>query len=214
MTNVIQKPIGLLGGTFDPIHIGHLRMALEIQEIFQLEKIHVIPCYEPVHRPHPCASPEQRFEMVKCAVQDMPNFIADPREIKRAKSSYTIDTITEMRHEMPNTPLCLLLGVDAFLDFPNWHRYEKILECAHLIIAHRPNYHLPTEGLIADLLKVRLDNNSINMREKLGGKIWLQPITALEISSSTIRSQLSNKKNPKYLVPDVIYQYIKQYEIY
>jgi nicotinate-nucleotide adenylyltransferase len=198
-----KQMIGILGGTFDPIHIGHLRMALEIHEAFQLDFVHLIPCYQPVHRPSPIASAEKRFEMIKYAVKDEPALIADEREIKRANPSYTIDTLYEIQNEMPQAQLYLLLGRDAFLDFPNWHRFRDILNTAHLIIAHRPNFHIPTEGITAELLK-----------ENLGKKIWLQPITGLEISSSHLRSQIHQKKNIKYLLPDNVYQYIKQHEIY
>ena len=150
-----HKAIGILGGTFDPIHLGHLRMAIELYDVLDLAKVHIIPCFQPVHRKQPVASPEQRLAMVKCAVQDEPALFADDREIRRKNPSYMIDTLLELRAEMPGTPLALMVGIDAFLGFTSWHRWREILEQAHIIVAHRPHYHLPSAGIIADLINER-----------------------------------------------------------
>lgn len=209
-----QKAIGILGGTFDPIHVGHLRMAIELCDSLDLAKVHVVPCYQPVHRKTPIASPEQRFAMVECAVADEACLFADAREIRRKTPSYTIDTLRELRKEMPGTPLCLLLGIDAFLGFPSWNNWEAILEHAHLVIAHRPQYHLPTTGIIADLIKERLQQEIGIIHENLAGGILLRPITSLEISASDIRKQIAMGKNPRYLLPDNVYHYIKEHGTY
>jgi nicotinate-nucleotide adenylyltransferase len=205
-----QKAIGILGGTFDPIHHGHLRMALELFEALDLLKVHLIPCYQPVHRKLPAASPEQRLAMVECAVSGEPALFADNREIKRQSPSYTIDTLLEIRAEMPNTPLCLMVGIDAFLGFSSWHRFEEILENAHIIVAHRPNYQLPQTGIIADLLKERLQQEVAYIHEKQAGGILFRPITSLEISASDIRKQIAMGRNPRYLLPDRVFDYIKE----
>lgn len=205
-----HKAIGILGGTFDPIHLGHLRMALELYQVLDLAKVHITPCYQPVHRKLPTAPPEQRLTMVKCAVQNEEALLADDREIRRGGPSYTIDTLTEMRAEMPDTPLCLLVGIDAFLGFPSWHRWEEILDYAHLIVAHRPHYHLPKTGIIADLMQERLQQETAYLHEKLAGGILFRPITSLEISATDIRKQIAMGRNPRYLLPDSVYDYIKQ----
>lgn len=209
-----HKAIGILGGTFDPIHMAHLRMALELYESLDLAKVHVIPCYSPVHRKTPSASPEDRLKMVQCAVGNEPALIADDREIRRGDPSYMIDTLKEMRAEFKNTPLCLLLGIDAFLGFASWHCWQDILENAHLIVAHRPQYHLPDNGIIADLLKERLQQEAAYIHEHPAGGILLRPITALEISATDIRKQIASGRNPRYLLPDGVYDYIKQHGIY
>lgn len=209
-----HKAIGILGGTFDPIHFGHLRMALELHDTLALAKVHIIPCYQPVHRKLPEASPKQRLAMVECAVFGEPALYADPREIQRKNPSYTIDTLLELRQELPDTPLCLLVGIDAFLGFPSWNRYKEILAYAHLIVAHRPNYHLPTSGIVADLVKERLQQEITYIHEHLAGGILLRPITALEISASDIRKQIAMGRNPRYLLPDSVYDYIKQHNTY
>ncbi|RDI42828.1 nicotinate-nucleotide adenylyltransferase [Aquicella lusitana] len=209
-----HKAIGILGGTFDPIHLGHLRMAIELYEALDLAKIHIIPCFQPVHRKLPVASPEQRLAMVQCAVKDEPALFADDREIRRKGLSYMIDTLMEMRSEMPGTPLALLVGIDAFLGFPSWHRWMEILDQAHIIVAHRPNYQLPPTGLIADLISERLQHEIAFIHENQAGGILLRPITSLDISATDIRKQIAMGRNPRYLLPDNVYHYIKQHGTY
>lgn len=209
-----HKAIGILGGTFDPIHLGHLRMALELYEALDLAKVHIMPCFQPVHRKIPTATPEQRIAMVKCAVNGEEALYADDREIRRKGPTYTIDTLLEMRAEMPDTPLCLLVGIDAFLGFPSWNRWTEILNYAHLIVAHRPQYQLPQNGIMADLMKERLQHEIAYIHENLAGGILFRPITALEISATDIRKQIAMGRNPRYLLPDGVYDYIKQQGTY
>ncbi len=209
-----HKALGILGGTFDPVHFGHLRMALELYEALDLAKVHIMPCFQPVHRKQPVATPEQRLAMVQSAVLDEPSLFADDREIKRKGPTYTIDTLLDMRSEMPDTPLCLLVGIDAFLGFPSWHRWKDILNYAHLIVAHRPNYQLPATGIVADLMKARLQNEIAFIHENLAGGILFRPITSLEISATDIRKQIAMGRNPRYLLPDSVYHYIKQHGTY
>lgn len=209
-----HKAIGILGGTFDPIHLGHLRMALELYEALDLLNVHVMPTYQPLYRKDPVASPMQRWEMVKRAVEGEPALTADDREIRRQGATYSIDTLKEMRKEMPKVPLCLLIGIDAFLGFTSWHQWEDIFNYAHLIVAHRPHYHLPQKGVIAQLIDKRLQNKIAYIHENLAGGILLRPITALEISATDIRKQIAMGRNPRYLLPDSVYEYIKQNNIY
>ena len=209
-----HKAIGILGGTFDPIHLGHLRLALELYETLDLANVHIMPCFQPVHRKLPVASPAQRLAMVECAVAKEEALSADGREIARQGPSYMIDSLINMRQEMPDTPLCLLMGIDAFLGFASWHRYQEIMEHAHLIIAHRPHFNLPQAGAIADLVKERLQHEIAYIHENLAGGILLRPITALEISATDIRKQIALGRNPRYLLPDGVYDYIKQHGIY
>lgn len=209
-----HKAIGILGGTFDPIHLGHLRMALELYEALNLTKVHIIPCFRPVHRKDATATSEQRLAMVERAIDNEPALCADPREIQRGGPSYMIDTLLSLHRDFPNTPLCLLIGIDAFLGFLSWHRWEEILDQSHIIIAHRPHYQLPTTGVIADILQQRLTQETNYIHEHLSGGILIRPITALEISATDIRKQIAMGKNPRYLLPDAVYDYIKQFGIY
>lgn len=209
-----HKAIGILGGTFDPIHMGHLRMALELYETLDLGKVHLIPTYQPTYRKKPMASPEHRLAMVECAVRGEPALVADDREIRRKGPTYTIDTLLEMRETYPNHPLCLLLGIDAFLGLTSWYRWEEILAHCHIVVAHRPHYQLPPSGNISDILKQRMQQEIAYIHQNQAGGILLRPITALEISATDIRKQIALGRNPRYLLPDGVYDYIRQHGIY
>jgi nicotinate-nucleotide adenylyltransferase len=209
-----HKAIGILGGTFDPIHLGHLRMALELYEILDLANVHITPCRQPMHRKQPVATPEQRLAMVKCAVAAEPALFANDYEIQRKGPTYTIDTLLEMRAALPGIPLCLLIGIDAFLGLASWHRWRELLTHAHIIVAHRPHYQIPIDGTTAELLKTHLQNEIAYIHENQAGGILLRPITALEISATDIRKQIAMGRNPRYLLPDSVYEYIKQHSIY
>jgi len=209
-----HKAIGILGGTFDPIHLGHLRMAIELYEALDLAKVHLTPTFKPMYRKQPIASPAARLAMLKCAIKSEPALVADDREIRRKGITYTIDTLIEMRKEMPDIPLCLLVGIDAFLGFASWHRFQEILNHAHIIIAHRPHYHLPRDGMIADLIHAKQQKDIAYIHENMSGGILLRPITALEISATDIRKQIAMGRNPRYLLPDGVYDYINQHGIY
>ncbi|MDR3490446.1 MAG: nicotinate-nucleotide adenylyltransferase [Gammaproteobacteria bacterium] len=210
----LQQPIGILGGTFDPIHYGHLRMALELKQALDLEEVRLTPCYTPVHRSPPFASPEQRLEMVKCAIEAEPALRIETCEIDRKGPSYTVDTLHFLRQKMPHTPLCIIMGIDALLGFSSWHKWEEILTLAHLIVAHRPRYELPQTGLIADLLTERQVTDKKALHMHLAGKIALHPVTALEISSTVIRDQIALNQNVRFLLPDSVYNYIKTHGTY
>lgn len=210
----LQQAIGILGGTFDPIHFGHLRTALELYQALDLAEVRLIPCHQPVHCKLPVASPEHRLAMVQKAVISEPALRVDDCEIQRQGPSYMVDTLRILHENTPHTPLCLIMGIDALLSFTSWHQWEEILTLAHLVVAHRPQYQLPHTGIVADLLKERLKHNATNLHETLAGHILLHPVTPLEISSTDIRKQIAMDKNPRYLLPDSVYDYIKQHGTY
>lgn len=210
----LNQPIGILGGTFDPVHMGHLRMALEIQQTLRLATVHLIPCDQPVHRQQPIASATDRFTMLQSAVQYEETLVADDRELKRGGPSYTIDTLIAMREEFPTSPLCLMMGIDAFLGFPSWNRFTDILNYAHLVIAYRPQFQLPMDGMVAELVKTYVQHENNYVHEHLAGSILLRQITSLDISASDIRKQIAMGGNPRYLLPDDVYNYIQQNGVY
>jgi nicotinate-nucleotide adenylyltransferase len=209
-----HKAIGILGGTFDPIHIGHLRMALEVTETLKLESVHLIPSYQPMYRATPVATPLQRLQMVEHAIIQEPKLIADDREIRRGGATYTIDTLIEMRNAIPDTPLCLLIGIDAFLDLPNWHRFQEIFSYAHIVVAYRPLYQLPKTGIVADLIEKYRQHNLTSVHQTLAGSLLFCTMTQLEISATNIRKQFELGNNPRYLIPDRVYDYIQAQHIY
>ncbi|MDX1901495.1 MAG: nicotinate-nucleotide adenylyltransferase [Gammaproteobacteria bacterium] len=211
---MLKQAIGIFGGTFDPIHFGHLRTALELYQSLELANVRLVPCYQPVHRKNPVASPAHRLAMVKVAIADEPALIVDDCEIKRAAPSFTVETLEMLRQQFPHTPFCLIMGIDALLGFSSWHRWQDILSLAHLVVAHRPHYQLPKTGAIADLLKQRLQTSPLSIHDAIAGHVILQPVTALEISATDIRRQFASGRNPRYLLPDSVYEYIQKEGVY
>ncbi len=201
--------LGILGGTFDPIHFGHLRIALELAEATKIERVHLIPTYQPAHRHAPKASPEARFTMLANSVADNPLFVADRREIDRQDESYTIDTLHDLTKQFPKTTLCVFLGLDAFLGFHEWKNYSEILKLAHLVIAKRPNFSLPEKGIVCDLMKSHKQENINYIQQHKSGGIFIIPTAELHISASEIRKQIAMGRNPRYLLPDKAYHYLQ-----
>ena len=206
--------IGIFGGTFDPIHYGHLRPALELAEALPLSEVRFIPARVPPHRPQPVASPEQRLAMVRAAVAEREDFRVDLRELEREGPSYMVDTLAGLRGELPDERLCLLLGMDAFLGLPGWHRWQELLDLAHVVVAHRPGWAPPAEGTLADLVAERRTTTPRNLALQSAGLILLQPVTQLEISSTAIRALIGAGRSPRFLMPDAVARWIAEQDLY
>ena len=213
-SEIPANPVGILGGTFDPVHNGHLRIALEILENLALAEVRFIPSRLPPHRGRPQATPSQRLEMLRLAVAGQPGFVVDDRELRREGPSYMVDTLASLRIELGNTPLCLLLGRDAFNDLPGWHCWRNILELTHLIILERPGAALTPAGELSQLLDhCRLDHPGA-LREKAAGGILIQPVTQLAISATQIRQLLAQGRSPRYLLPEAVWNCIREHGLY
>lgn len=204
----MTAPIGIFGGTFDPIHFGHLRTGFELAQRLQLQQLRWIPSGRPGHRDAPLASPAMRLAMVQAAIEGQPGFIADGREVARERTTYTIDTLEELRVEFPDQPLCLILGMDAFLGLPSWHRSAELLSLCHIVVAHRPGWTLPTAGLLADLVSARATSDVTRLSASLGGRVYVHAVTQLEIASSELRAILISGGDPRFLVPEPVRQII------
>lgn len=207
--------IGIYGGTFDPIHNGHLRSAIELVDILGLSEMRMIPCGLPPHRDRPTLEKHQRFELVKIAVRDEPRFVVDDQEIQRSGSSYTVDTLTTIRNQIGDTPLCLIIGMDAFLEFDTWHQWQEIPKLAHIVVMHRPNYDVNMSSfcsrqLINSMVQQRQTNDIDSLLEQNAGKLLTQSVTQLEISSSQIRSLIAAGKSIRYLVPEQVRELIEE----
>jgi nicotinate-nucleotide adenylyltransferase len=209
-----MRPIGIFGGTFDPIHYGHLRTALELRALLDLGTIHFVPVANPPHRTMPMTDGALRLRMVEAAIRDEPGFVADDRELNRAGVSYTIDTLESFRAELPGRSLCLLLGMDAFLGLPQWHRWRELTTLAHIVVAHRPGWDAPTTGPLGDLLRERRAPSAGAIAGAPAGLVHVQPVTQLEISSTDLRDSLRAGRDPKFLVPDSVREIIIETECY
>ncbi|MFZ1538560.1 MAG: nicotinate-nucleotide adenylyltransferase [Chromatiaceae bacterium] len=201
--------MGVLGGTFDPVHFGHLRPALEVRQDLGLREVRLIPLCQAVHRPQPLASPAQRLAMLKLAVAGEPGMCIDDRELRRPGASYTYETLVELRSELgPEEGICLLLGADAFAGFLSWHRPDDILSLAHLVVMGRPgDTHCVTAAKDEDLrtwAAPRLCSSSSRLAEVPSGRIWFQDVTSLAISATRIRRLVALGLSPRYLLPDAV----------
>jgi nicotinate-nucleotide adenylyltransferase len=209
-----MQAIGVFGGTFDPIHCGHLRTAFELWQELRLAEVRFLPTGSPPHRAQLYASAERRLEMVRAAVADQPNFVVDDREIRRSGVSYSVDTLTELRREYPQRSLCLLLGMDAFLGLPNWHRWRELLSLAHIVVAHRPGWRAPTTGPLGEVMVDHGTGTVSALHESPAGRVYVHAVTQLEISSTELRSLILAGRDPRYLVPDAVRQIILETRCY
>jgi nicotinate-nucleotide adenylyltransferase len=191
--------IGIFGGTFDPIHYGHLRSALELSTEQRLSQVRLVPSATPPHRRGPLASAADRLRMVELAVSEMAGWVADSCELARQGPSYSVDTLTEQ--QCHGEPLALCLGMDAFLGLPTWHRWQEIPTLATLIVAHRPGW--AWQGQVAELVPL-----------VAAGGVIFQAVTPLDISASTIRQLIARGGDPRFLLPDAVRAYILQQSLY
>lgn len=200
--------IGILGGSFDPIHYGHLRTALDVQQALGLDEIRLIPLHDPPHRDALASSAETRLAMVRAAVADEPLFRVDDRELARSGKSYTLDTLLSLREEMGQQTICLLMGTDAFRGFPGWHKPGEILKQAHLVVMQRPGKVQP------EIYPERRVATAAALHGSSAGRILFLPVTQLEISATRIRAMLRKGQSPRYLLPDGVLSIIRQQNLY
>lgn len=209
--------VGILGGTFDPIHHGHLRMAEDLADALKLDEVRFIPSASPPHKQSPNTSAKNRCEMVKLAIASNPRFMLDDRELRREGASYTIDTLLSLREELgEQTALCLIMGSDAFAEFDSWHRWQEILQYCHLVLVERPNIQLGN-ALRAELQSLLGDHYAESpekLRASPAGHIHIERITALDISATAIRKNLLADRSIRYLLPDPVIDYIEKQQLY
>lgn len=211
--------IGLLGGTFNPIHFGHLRMAQELSSALSLHEIRFIPSANPPHKTAPKVSAEHRAAMVRLAVSNNPYFSLDTRELVRDGASYTMDTLISLREELGNdTSLVLLMGSDAFTKFNTWHRWDEIIGLCHIALVQRPQSANLQSTPLAKVLDTFLQNhyteNGDDLSTTPAGFVTMQHITPLDISSTMIRACIQNQGSARYLLPDCVIDYITQNKLY
>lgn len=202
------EPIGLFGGTFDPIHFGHLRTAFELWQALRLAQVRFLPTGNPPHRESSLASAELRLQMVHAAIAGQSAFVVDDREMRRTGISYSVDTLLDLRAEFPERSLCLLLGMDAFLGMPNWHRWREIFDLAHVVVAHRPGWKAPITGPLGEVMVDRGTGSVRDLHQAKAGRIYVHAVTQLEISSTDLRQLINANRDLRYLVPDSVRELI------
>ncbi len=209
-----RRCVGVYGGSFDPVHLGHLRPALEIAERLALDALHLVPLHVAVHRDQPQASATQRLAMLRAAVAGQPCLLADDRELRRDRASYMVDTLVSFRDEMPDASLSLILGADAFAHFAAWKAPERIMRLAHLVVMRRPGvgdaWTAPLAGWIAE----REPHDAQALRDTPAGYILFAEVTQLDISSTAIRALLRAGRSPAYLLPSAVSAMIEAQALY
>jgi nicotinate-nucleotide adenylyltransferase len=214
------RPIGILGGTFDPIHLGHLRLAEDLAEALNIGEVRILPTGMPPHRTPALASAKDRLAMASLAIAGNPRFVLDEHEIHKTAPCYMVDTLTALRAELGrDRPLVLFVGGDAFMGLDGWHEWQRLFELAHLAVAHRPGFPPETwldriaPALMTQLL-MRRSNDAAEFADRPAGRVWLQAVTQMDISSSSIRSRLKAGQSIRYLVPEAVHHYIQHHHLY
>ncbi len=207
--------IGILGGTFDPIHFGHLRPALELLEELGFQEIRFLPSSIPPHRAEPETSTADRKSMVELAIQEQPGFILDSSELERPGPSYMVDTLADVRRGIDTgLPLVLIMGMDAFVNLPRWHQWRQLTDHAHILVTRRPGYEPRLEEPLDLWLKQRLAREIEELHRQPGGKVLFRQQVLLDISSTDIRERIERGLSPRYLLPETVRHYIEEKGLY
>jgi nicotinate-nucleotide adenylyltransferase len=206
--------VGIFGGTFDPVHFGHLRAAVETRELLKLEDFRLLPAGTPPHRLDTVASAAHRLAMLRLAVSDQSGFQVDDREVRREGTSYMVDTLREIREEAGESPLILMIGQDAANILDSWYEWRTIFSLAHLVIMRRPESRPCWSGDLRIQMRRRLVKDRGLLREKAAGLVLALEVTQLAISSTGIRNRLLTGKSPRFLLPDKVIDYIDENQLY
>lgn len=208
-----NKRIGLLGGTFDPVHLGHLEIANRLLKKLHLAQVQFIPNANPPHR-QAIASIQDRLAMVKLAIADYKNFIVNDVEIKKSELSYTVDTLKIVKQQLKHKTLCFIVATDTFSKINQWKDWQAILNYCHLIVAPRPGFPLPNESWVINFLNHHQIKTSAQLSEKDSGSILIKDISKSKTSATKIRSVLAKGHYPKDMLPSSVIDYIKQHNLY
>ncbi len=206
--------IGIFGGTFDPVHYGHLRAALEALESLKLRDFRLLPAGTPPHRANTFASAEHRLAMLNLALSRYPELQVDDREVRRVGSSFMVDTLKEIRAEEGEAPILLMIGQDAANVLDQWHEWEALFDLAHLVIMRRPESKHIYSGALFEQVQPRLVSDPEQLRDSPAGLILPLEVTQLAISSTEIRRQIQAGLSPRFLLPDPVIDYILEKGLY
>ncbi len=208
------QAIGIFGGTFDPVHFGHLRAATEASELLPLDRFHLLPAGSPPHRSKTFASAEHRLAMLALATDDYPELVVDDREVRRQGESYMVDTLAEIRGETNDGPLVLMVGQDAVNQLDKWYEWRRLFDLAHLVVMRRPNSRHEYSGELFAELQPRLIDDPELLTGKPAGCVLPLEVTQLEISSTGIRELIARQRSPRFLLPESVIHYIEEHGLY
>ncbi|NOY74085.1 MAG: nicotinate-nucleotide adenylyltransferase [Gammaproteobacteria bacterium] len=209
--------IAVMGGMFDPVHIGHLRSAIEVLSSFKFKELRLVPCARPPHRQSALASAEHRINMLRQAISWNDKLVIEECEVWRTTASYTIETLRYIKTVMHGAPLCLIVGEDAFRSLPTWHQWRELFSLANILVLQRSGVESGLQDISDELdaaLAGRVNSEQENFLKSRAGNIFFYPVTQLQISSTRIRTLLAAEENVKYLVPDAVINYIAEHDLY
>ena len=207
--------IGLFGGTFDPVHNAHLRLAIELKQYFLLDEMRLLPAHIPPHKDVPGASAQQRLQMLQLALQHCSDLRIDSRELERNTPSYTIDTLEQIRAQLgPDVGLYWAIGGDSLATLNQWHRWRELLDFAHLIVAVRPGYQKPVVGAVAELLAHAQVDSVESLATLACGRVHVVELSQLAISATHIRAEINRGCSAQFLLPDAVWQYVQSQQLY
>ncbi|NNJ64369.1 MAG: nicotinate-nucleotide adenylyltransferase [Xanthomonadales bacterium] len=209
-----MSAIAILGGTFDPVHNGHLRAALEVREQFGLDEIRLLPAGTPPHRPAPEASAGHRLAMLQQVAAVYPGFRVDDREIRRAGYSYMVDTLEEIRAEAVAAPVLLAIGQDAANALDRWHEWERLFDLAHLVVMCRPDSRAEYGDGLSEQMERRRFPDSADLLSSPAGRVCSMAITQLDVSATAIREAIRAGRSPAFLVPGSVRDYLREQDLY
>lgn len=208
-------PLGILGGTFNPIHRGHIQSALELCERLALKEMRLMPSAVPPHRELPTCSAARRAQMVRLAAAEHTCLQCDDRELQRSGPSYTIDSLADIRaEEGTERSIILVMGADAVAALDGWHRWRELTGFSHILVIARPGWQLPREGIVADWLQQHLTRSLETLQHTSCGAVLVQELTPHNVSSTEIRRLIAAAESPRELVPEPVWQYIKKQGLY
>jgi nicotinate-nucleotide adenylyltransferase len=210
----LTTAVGLFGGTFDPVHFGHLRAAVEAREKLGLADFRLLPAGRPPHRSDTVASGEQRLEMLRLALDGCPDLRVDDREVRRAGYSYMVDTLAGIRDEAGDAPLLLMIGQDAANALDRWHDWRRLFDLAHFVVMRRPDAHFKCSGELRRQIEERRVHEAAQLLQNPAGGVLSLEITQLDISSTHIRSLLAAGRSARFLLPDRVIDYIREQGLY
>ena len=213
--SVSNMSVALLGGTFNPIHFGHLNLANCLVDYLQVESVRMIPCAIPPHRETPSVSAEQRLAMLQLAIDDHPLLTSDDLELRKSTPSYSIETVQQIRQQVgEETPLFFCIGMDSLLTIDSWHHWQQLLDYCHLAICPRPGYKLPIKGHLAEWIEQNLCDDIARVKTLAQGCLHLCKIPLKDISSTAIRDSIKCAQSIDHLTPKSVVNFITKHSLY
>lgn len=206
--------IAIFGGTFDPIHLGHINMAQQCVQQCQLDTLYFMPCAIPAHKAKPGISDEHRINMLKLAIENNPHFAIDYRELNREGASYSLLSLKELRAENPSSPIMFLIGMDSFNSLDKWFKWQEIVELCHIVVYQRPGQHCQVSGELAVYKENAFTEQLSQLQQTHAGKLFFLNGLQVNAASSEIRKKLHLNDNIAKLLPTTVSQYIAQHHLY